>query len=92
MTKGEEFLKSLGNSNNTSTNTTTSSTMDVNLNHTITVNAPAGVDTQQLVLALKNEEIKQSIIQSIMKGMTNDGRTSSNSNPQQRMNSFMNLA
>jgi len=92
MTKGEEFLKGLGGNNKETTNTTSSSTMEVNLNHTITVNAPSGVDTQQLVLALKNEEIKQSIIQSIMKGMTNDGRTSSNSNPQQRMNSFMNLA
>lgn len=92
MTKGEEFLKGLGNSNKGDANTTSSSTMDVNLNHTITVNAPAGIDTQQLVLALKNEEIKQSIIQSILKGMTNDGRTASMSNPQQRMNSFMNLA
>lgn len=91
MTKGEEFLKSLGNSNNTSTSTNSSSTIDVNLNHTITVNAPAGVDTQQLVLALKNEEIKQSIVQSILKGMTNDGRTASTSNPQQRMNSLRNL-
>jgi hypothetical protein len=92
MTKGEEFLKGLGGNNKETTNTTSSSTMDVNLNHTITINAPSGVDTQQLVLALKNEEIKQSIVQSILKGMTNDGRTASNSNPQQRMNSFMNLA
>ena len=92
MTKGEDLFKGLGNNNKENTNTTTTSTIDVNLNHTITVNAPAGVDTQQLVLALKNEDIKQSIIQSIMKGMGNDGRTSSNSNPQQRMNSFMNLA
>lgn len=100
MTKGEELFKGLGNNNNnnnnnnnkTTTNSTTSSTIDVNLNHTVTINAPAGVDTQQLVLALKNDEIKQSIVQSILRGMTNDGRTASNSNPQQRMNSFMNLA
>ena len=95
MTKGEELFKGLGDNNNnnkTTTNTTTSSTIDVNLNHTVTINAPAGVDTQQLVLALKNDEIKQSIVQSILRGMTNDGRTASNSNPQQRMNSFMNLA
>jgi hypothetical protein len=96
MTKGEELFNGLGNNNNnnnkTTTNTTTSSTIDVNLNHTVTINAPAGVDTQQLVLALKNDEIKQSIVQSILRGMTNDGRTASNSNPQQRMNSFMNLA
>ena len=62
--------------------------MDVNLHHTITINAPSGVDTQQLVLALKNEEIKQSIIQSIVKGITNDGRMASNSNPQRLMNSY----
>ncbi len=96
MTKGEELFKGLGNNNNnnnkTTTNTTTSSTIDVNLNHTVTINAPAGVDTQQLVLALKNDEIKQSIVKSVLRGMTNDGRTASNSNPQQIMNSFMNLA
>jgi hypothetical protein len=98
MTKGEDLFKGLGNNNNNNnnnkatTNTTTSSTIDVNLNHTVTINAPAGVDTQQLILALKNDEIKQSIVQSILRGMTNDGRTASNSNPQQRMNSFMNLA
>jgi hypothetical protein len=66
----------------------TTSTIDVNLNHTVTINAPSGVDTQQLILALKNEEIKQSIIHSILKGITNDGRTASNSNPQRLMNSY----
>ena len=88
-------MENLGKEMSTFKNTTTTtepqkmtSTMDVNLHHTITINAPSGVDTQQLVLALKNEEIKQSIIQSIVKGITNDGRMASNSNPQRLMNSY----
>ena len=87
-------MENLSKEMSTFKNTTTTepqkmtSTMDVNLHHTITINAPSGVDTQQLVLALKNEEIKQSIIQSIVKGITNDGRMASNSNPQRLMNSY----
>jgi len=76
--------------NQTSTTGTNSSAIDVNLNHTVTINAPAGIDTQQLVLALKNEEIKQSILLSVKDGVTNSGRLTSNSNPQQSMNYLRN--
>jgi hypothetical protein len=93
MTKGEELFKGLGNNTNNkdTANTTTSSTINFNLNHTITINnAPSGIDTQQLVLALKNEEIKQSILKSVKDGVTNSGRLTSTSNPQQSMNSLRN--
>ena len=94
MTKGDELFKGLGNNNNNNNQTsptgTNSSTIDINLNHTVTINAPTGIDTQKLVLALKNEEIKQSILQSVKDGVTNSGRLTSNSNPTQSMNSLRN--
>jgi len=82
--------KETNTNNQTSSTGSNNSTVDVNLNHTVTINAPAGVDTQQLVLALKNEEIKQSILKSVKDGVTNSGRLTSTSNPQQSMNSLRN--
>jgi|688.fasta_scaffold58565_4 hypothetical protein len=93
ITYNNESLRNLTSNKNevVSQDQNIKTTTDINLNHTINITAPPGVDTQQLVFDLKNDtKFKEGVITAIAAGMTNNGLTASSSNPQQRMNSFMN--
>jgi hypothetical protein len=50
------------NSMNGSQPSTQKSTMDVNVNHTINITAPPGIDTKTLQTALNEPDIKQQIV------------------------------
>jgi hypothetical protein len=50
------------NSMNGSQSSTQKSTMDVNVNHTINITAPPGIDTKTLQTALNEPDIKQQIV------------------------------
>ena len=50
------------NSTSGSQSSTQKSTMDVNVNHTINITAPAGIDTKTLQNALNEPDVKQQIV------------------------------
>lgn len=72
----------------TQTNTTPST---VNVNLKVDVTAPPNVNPNDIVLALGNESIKESIVRAMMKGFTGNGLSSNNSNPQQQLNNARNI-
>ena len=72
----------------TQTNTTPST---VNVNLKVDVTAPPNVNPNDIILALGNESIKESIVLATMKGFTGNGLSSNNSNPQQQLNNARNI-
>jgi len=85
MTKGKEFMESMGSavmkgSQNSDTSTNNAGgTATINL----VITAPAGIDTAQLELAMKNAGVQQAIVDASVKGLY--GRNVPTTNPQQLM-------
>lgn len=72
----------------TQTNTTPST---VNVNLKVDVTAPPNVNPNDIILALGNESLKDSIVLAMMKGFTDNGLSSNKSNPQQQLNNARNI-
>lgn len=90
----EEFLnkvkdvKSNNVNNENQTPIETKSTADINLN--IKIDAPNQIDTNQIILALENQGVKQKLYQSMKEAMYNNGLSSPTSSKTKLMNPYLN--
>jgi hypothetical protein len=75
----------LDGNNNQQNNTMNSSPTDVNVNLKIDINAPANIDTAQLVLALQNSGVREAIEVAVLKARTGDNQNTITPNRQRQM-------
>ena len=85
----EQFVSKMGNNsgNTPQTPIETKTTADVNLN--IKIDAPNQIDTNQILLALENQGVKQKMVESMKEAMYNNGLTSSTSSKSKLMNPYV---
>ena len=90
----EEFLKKFkdvkpnNGSNEPQTPIEIKSTAEINLN--IKIDAPNQIDTNQIILALENQGVKQKLYQSMKEAMYNNGLSSPTSSKTKLMNPYLN--
>ena len=75
-------------SNEPQTPIETKSTADINLN--IKIDAPNQIDTNQIILALENQGVKQKLYQSMKEAMYNNGLSAPTSSKTKLMNPYLN--
>ena len=78
LTKGPEFLKNISNNQNNNNQTQTSDAskpqvIEITLKHDINITAPSNIDSNQLMMVLKTNDVQQGIIESIRNSLTNNG-------------------
>ena len=90
-----DFIESLkgtngstnNNQNNNQSTTEVKTTADVNLN--IKIDAPNQIDTNQILLVLENQGVKQKMVESMKEAMYNNGLTSPTSSKSKLMNPYV---
>ncbi|MDA9279954.1 hypothetical protein N9P74_00175 [bacterium] len=78
----------INNTNEPQTPVETKTTADINFN--ITIDAPSQIDTNQILLALDNQGVKQKLVESMKEGMYNNGLTAPTSSKSRLMNPYLN--
>jgi hypothetical protein len=84
----EKLMEKMGDQKlSSSQNIETKTTADINLN--IKIDAPSQIDTNQLILALNNQGLREKMIESMKEAMYNNGLTSPTSSKTKLMNPFV---
>jgi hypothetical protein len=87
--------REIGNVRNTSslpanntqpTNASTDKPIEITLNHNIDLKASSNIDTNQVVMALKNTDVQQGMVSALKEAMYSNGLLSPTSNKTQLMN------
>jgi hypothetical protein len=75
------------NEQQSSNSNTTKTPIEITLNHNVDLKTNGNVDTNQIVMALKNTDVQQGIVMAIKEGMFSNGLLAPTANKTQLMNS-----
>ena len=87
ITQMKSMKSSTNSSNNNETPVETKTTADINLN--IKIDAPNQIDTNQVVLALENQGVREKLYETMRETMYNNGLSAPTSSKTKLMNPYI---